>query len=106
MAMRKAAGYRTGKELADALGIPLTTYARYERTSGDPKAGIPLHAAWAMADKLHCSIDDVVGRTAPEGKGRDLNAEYQSLSEESQALMDEYLQYLGLRDRIVAGQGR
>lgn len=106
MAIRKSAGYRTGKEMADALGIPLTTYARYERTAGDPRAGIPLHAAWAMADKLHCSIDDVVGRANPQERGRDLNAEYQSLSAESQALMDEYLQYLGLRDRIVSGQGR
>ena len=44
------------------MSILLGTYSRYERAPEGPDCGIPLPAAWAMADKLGCSIDLVVGR--------------------------------------------
>ena len=106
--LRKAAGYRSSKEFAAVLGIPATTYSRYERNLADPDSGIPIRAAWAIADKLHCSIDAVVGRTeeSADDSGRDLNAAYRALSEGGKERLDEYLQFLDLRDRMIATQGR
>lgn len=104
--LRKAAGYRSSKEFAAALGIPATTYSRYERTLADPDSGVPLRAVWAIADRLHCSMDAVVGRDeASDGGGRDLNAAYRSLSEGGRERFDEYLQFLAFRDQLIA-QGR
>lgn len=103
--LRKAAGYRSAREFAATLGIPSTTYSRWERSAGDPSAPIPLHAAWAMADRLGCTIDAVVGRTT-EDPDRDLNAEYAALSESGRERLDEYLQFLGFRDRMIASEGR
>ena len=105
--LRKAAGYRSSKDFAAVLGIPATTYSRYERSIADPDSGIPLRAAWAIADKLHCSIDAVVGRDeADDTQGRDLNAAYRTLSEGGKERFDEYLQFLAFRDQLVAQKGR
>ncbi|MBR1830317.1 MAG: helix-turn-helix transcriptional regulator [Atopobiaceae bacterium] len=56
--LRREAGYRSAKDFAAAIGIPASTYNRYE---AQPDA-IPLRQAWAIADFLGCSIDMVVGR--------------------------------------------
>lgn len=106
-ALRRAAGYRTGKELAEALGVPKTSYSRWERSPQGPDSRIPMRQAWAMADLLGCTIDDVVGREADgDGEGRRLLAAYRALSEGSRARLDEYLQFLSFRDRVIASQGR
>lgn len=105
--LRRAAGYRSSKEFAAVLGIPATTYSRYERTLGDPDSGVPLRAAWAIADKLNCTIDAVVGRDeAEDSNGRDLNALYRSLSDEGKKRLDDYLLFLDFSDRLMASQGR
>ena len=105
--LRRAAGYRSSKEFAAALGIPATTYSRYERTLADPDSGVPLRAAWAIADKLNCTIDAVVGRDeADDANGRDLNALYRSLSDEGKKRLDDYLLFLEFSDRLVASKGR
>ncbi len=103
--LRKAAGYRSSRDFAAVLGIPATTYSRYERNLSDPESGIPLRAAWAIADKLHCSIDAVVGRDdAGDSQGRDLNAAYRTLSDGGKERFDEYLQFLAFRDQLIATQ--
>lgn len=105
--LRRAAGYRSSKEFAAALGTPATTYSRYERTLADPDSGVPLRAAWAIADKLNCTIDAVVGRDeADDANGRDLNALYRSLSDEGKKRLDDYLLFLDFSDRLMASQGR
>lgn len=105
--LRKAAGYRSSRDFAAVLGIPATTYSRYERNLSDPESGIPLRAAWAIADKLNCTIDAVVGRDeAEDSNGRDLNALYRSLSEESKKRLDDYLLFLDFSDRLMANQAR
>lgn len=105
LGLRKAAGYKTAKEFAAALGIPATTYSRYERASGSPSAGIPLRVAWAMADRLGCSIDAVVGRDEPDAPDQpDLNAAYRALSEGGRRRLSEYLQFLDFRDRMISTQ--
>ena len=112
--LRISAGYRSAREFAAVAGISYTTYARYERGSDGPGSNIPINAAWLIADKLHTSIDAVVGRTvamtedtgADEGKSPsgDLNAIYGSLSESGRQMLDEYVKFLDFRDRILASK--
>ncbi len=104
--LRRAAGYRSSKDFAAILGIPATTYSRYERTIADPDSGVPIRAAWSIADKLHCSIDVVVGRDESVEDGRDFNAAYRALSDGGKERFDEYLQFLDFRDRLIAANGR
>ena len=60
--LRCETGFRSAKDFAEALGIPSSTYARYERAGDGIDCGIPLPAAWQIADSLGCSIDLAVGR--------------------------------------------
>ena len=105
--LRREAGYRSAKEFAEALGIPGSTYARYERAGDGASCGIPLPAAWQIADALGCSIDLVVGREdidAPEPEG--IQPRYDALSPEGRALVDSYLSYVELGERAARSQGR
>ena len=105
--LRRAAGYRSSKDFAAVLGVPATTYSRYERTLADPDSGVPLRAAWAIADKLNCTIDAVVGRdAADDANGRDLNALYRSLSDDGKKRLDDFLLFLDFSDRLMAMQAR
>lgn len=84
---------------AAELGIPETTYARYERAPETPQCGIPIANAWAIADRLGCSIDLVVGREdidAPRPVTLDDRA--RALTRESRRMLDDYLDYLEHRD--------
>ena len=105
--LRREAGYRSAKEFAEALGIPGSTYARYERAGDGFDCGIPLPAAWQIADALGCSIDLVVGREdidAPEPEG--IESRYEALSPEGRALVDSYLSYVELGERTTRDRGR
>ena len=105
--LRREAGYRSAKEFAEALGIPGSTYARYERAGDGAGCGIPLPAAWQIADALGCSIDLVVGREdidAPEPEG--IQPRYDALSPEGRNLVDSYLSYVELGERAARSQGR
>ena len=97
--LRKEAGYRSGREFAAVLGVSPSTYSRYEASPDS----IPLKAAWAMADLLGCSIDVIVGREHVEVS--DMRGEvqkiYDDLSPQSQYLMDDYLEYLVMRDEAA-----
>ena len=105
--LRREAGYRSAKEFAEALGIPGSTYARYERAGDGADCGIPLPAAWQIADALGCSIDLVIGREdidAPEPEG--IQPRYDALSPEGRALVDSYLSDVELGERAARSQGR
>ena len=104
--IRKSAGYRSAKDFAQAMGIPVSTYARYERSSDGQDSGIPIRSAWAIADKLGTTIDAVVGREPASETERDLNAFYRSLSESGRSMFDEYVQFLDFRERVLATEGR
>lgn len=98
--LRMAAGYRSDREFAAKLGVPATTYARYEKAPG---YGIPMRAAIQIADELGCSLDEVVGRTAPSTLEHvQISFEIAKLSAESRRSIYEYLDYLKLRDRLAA----
>ena len=98
--LRRQAGYRSAKEFAEALGIPGSTYARYERAGDGAGCGIPLPAAWQIADKLGCSIDLVIGREDIDASCRKntINERIESLSYSSLELLESYLQFLEYRD--------
>lgn len=105
--LRRQAGFRSAKDFAEALGIPSSTYARYERAGDGADCGIPLPAAWQIADRLGCSIDLVVGREdidAPEPEG--IQPRYDALSADGRALVDSYLAYVELGERAARSQGR
>lgn len=59
--LRQRAGYYSRTAFAEELGIPLSTYKRYESLASE-ECAIPIRAAWQIADKLGCTIDEVVGR--------------------------------------------
>ena len=94
--LRREAGYRSAKDFAAAMGIALSTYNRYEN---QPEA-IPLKQAWAIADFLGCSIDMVVGRepvSASDMRG-DVQKAYDALSDDGRRMIDEYLEFVQLKD--------
>lgn len=103
--LRREAGYRSAKDFADALGIPASTYARYERTGDGADCGIPLPAAWQIADKLGCSIDLVVGREDIDALAPgEIQLRYDALTGAGRALVDSYLSYVELSERAVCVQ--
>lgn len=96
--LREEAGYSTACAFAQSLGVTRTTYSRYEK---DPSK-IPLPAAWRMADALGCTIDDVVGRTRTAAPSEnEVQSFYDSVSDESRALIDGYFSLIELRERSV-----
>lgn len=103
--LRRDAGYRCAKEFAEVLRIPNSTYSRYERAPEGPDCGIPLSAAWAMADELGCSIDLVVGREDIDApREATLDARAGKLSRSGREMLDDFLRYLEFRDAAITAQ--
>lgn len=90
--LRKAAGYKTAPEFAEAQDIAQSTYARYE---SNPEK-IPLTTAWKFADLFGCSIDVIVGRVQvdPALIGDDVQTRFDRLTDEGKAELEGYLDYL------------
>lgn len=98
--MRKKAGFKTAREFAEVMDIPVATYARYEQTPDK----VPTKSAWLLADKLECSIDDVVGRTPVDVDSLrgEVQKFYDGLSDEGKRLFDDFKEFVELRERKVA----
>ena len=93
--LRREAGYRSARDFAAELGIPASTYSRYERQPEGPGMAVPLSAAWAIADRLGCSIDLVVGREdidAPDE--HPVQSRYDALSGGGRGLVDGFLDFV------------
>lgn len=103
--LRREAGFKSAKDFAAFLGIPESTYSRYEQLEGSSDFYIPMKAAWVMADVLKCSIDLIVGRANIDEEENTIEYAYKHLSKSSQERMDEYMQFLVYRDK-VRGTGR
>ena len=90
--LRKRAGYDTAKAFAKELDIPTSTYARYEQSPD----GIPLKAAWRIADLLDTSIDEVVGRSSSKSKNENgrIVKKIKKLSSKYKKSLLDYLDYL------------
>lgn len=103
--LRREAGFKNAKDFAKALGIPASTYGRYERAEEGPDCGIPLTSAWAIADELGVSIDLVVGREDIDAPRPDtLDDRARRLSREGRRMLEDYLDYLESRDADDAAQ--
>lgn len=91
--LRKAAGYKSAKDFARAIDMPYTTYAKYEQPGDDGEVSVPLKAAWAIADRLGCTIDAVVGRgQAPDVGARGaMQLRFDALSEEGRSLVEDFV---------------
>lgn len=103
--MRREAGFRSAKDFAERVGIPMSIYARYERAGDGPECGIPLPSAWAIADALGCSIDLVVGREDIDTAGGDsIQERVEALSRTGREMHDDYLRFLEFRENANASQ--
>lgn len=102
--MRREAGYRSAKDFAESVGIPMSTYARYERAGDGPECGIPLPSAWAIADALGCSIDLVVGREDIDSVAvaGSIQERANALSRAGREMLDDYLRFLEFREEATA----
>lgn len=91
--IRKAAGYRSAKAFAEAIGMPPTTYTKYEQTADDGEISMPLKSAWAIADALGCTIDALVGREeVPDlGMRGDIQRRYDALSDNGKELVEGFV---------------
>lgn len=85
-ALRKAAGFKSAKDFADALGMSPGTYTDYEQG----RRGFTLERAWQFADILHVSLDELAGRefrpkvNYPDPRQAELNRCWESLDQERQ----------------------
>lgn len=103
--MRREASYRSAKDFAESVGIPMSTYARYERAGDGPECGIPLPSAWAIADALGCSIDLVVGREDIDNVlGGSIQERVEALSRTGREMLEDYLRFLEFREDATASQ--
>ena len=106
--LRRSAGFGSSKEFAEEMGLKVSTYARYEQICGDPDNGMPVKAAWAIADRLGCSIDMVVGREEPDPtqlRG-EVQTFYDGLSPENRALLDEFMAFVAQRQAAADERAR
>ena len=95
--LRQEKGFRSAREFADALGIATSSMSRYDK---DPET-IPLKHAWAMADLLGCSIDEVVGREPVTAGRNELQEFYDGLLPETRELMDELIEFARMKDEAT-----
>lgn len=100
--LRREKGYRNSKEFAEALGVSPSSLSRYDNDS----VLIPSRVAWAMADLLECSIDEVLGREHVTSGRSDLQEDYDTLSPESQAFVREFMEFVKARDRRLRDDAR
>ena len=102
--MRRESGFRSAKDFAERVGIPISTYARYERAGDGPECGIPLPSAWAIADALGCSIDLVVGREDIDAAGDSIRERVEALSRTGREMHEDYLRFLEFREGANVSQ--
>lgn len=81
--LRRAKGY-TQEEMAEMLGVTKRCYGAWERG----ERSFALENAWAIADVLDCTLDELAGREVPEPYEPDMPSERQRLLEAYDSLDD------------------
>lgn len=93
--VRKAAGFKTAKDFALSVGIPQTTYARYEQKPNH----IPTITAINLADYFNVPLDTIIGRKCYTRSGAGAQqALYDSLSPRGKAEVDKFLAFQAWSD--------
>lgn len=69
--LRKKAGYKSAFAYADHMEMSRSSYTDYEQG----RTPMPLEKAWAIADDLGVSLDELVGRTPPAKPHPDATAD-------------------------------
>lgn len=100
--LRREKGYRSAREFADALGISPSSMSRYDNQLDT----IPVKVAWAMADKLDCSIDEIVGRTPVTSGKSELQEFYDGLHRWNKDLFDDFREFVAAREQRAASLER
>lgn len=100
--LRREKGFRSAREFADALGISPSSMSRYDK---DPET-IPVKVAWAMADVLDCSIDEIVGREHVTAGASQLQDFYDGLLPETRSMVDEFIEFAGVKDKAARRQAK
>ena len=100
--LRREKGYRSAREFADALGISPSSMSRYDNQPDT----IPVKVAWAMADRLDCSIDEVVGRMPVTSGKSELQEFYDGLHRWNRDLFDEFREFIEARERRASSLER
>ena len=93
--LRREKGFRSAREFADALGISPSSMSRYDNQPDT----IPTKIAWAMADRLDCSIDEIVGRMPVTSGKSELQDFYDGLHRWNKDLFDEFREFIETRER-------
>ena len=97
---RKAAGFKTSKDFAKKVGIPPTTYCRYEQKPNH----IPMVTAINLADYFNVTLDAIIGRVC-DGKTAEAQATlYGSLSPRGKAEADKFIAYQAWMDARMFGE--
>lgn len=100
--LRREKGYRSAREFADVLSISPSSMSRYDNQPDT----IPVKVAWAMADRLDCSIDEVVGRMPVTSGKSELQEFYDGLHRWNRDLFDEFREFIEAREQRAASLER
>lgn len=82
--MRKAAGFKSAKAFAEHIGVNPNTYTQYEQGL----VSISFELAWAIADALDCTLDELGGRAIPNN-GPAYNDDRQRLMNHAYSTMND-----------------
>ena len=89
--LRKLAGYSSMRSVAEAIGVPTSTYASWECET----RALPLDKAIELAELLGCTLDELAGREPVRKVGYYML----ELDAEDAAKVEEYADLLRRRDR-------
>lgn len=100
--IRKRSGLNQ-KDVALAIGVPVRTYGSWERG----ERNINLEDACLIADVLHCTLDELVGRKPPIITPNENDRQFERLSYCYSMLNDESKEQLaGLASTFTADASR
>lgn len=100
--IRKRSGLNQ-KDVALAIGVPVRTYGSWERG----ERNINLEDACLIADVLHCTLDELVGRKPPTITPNENDRQFERLSYCYSMLNDESKEQLaGLASTFTADASR
>ena len=102
--LRKAAGYKSAREFAEKIGMPVATYTDYEQG----RRSFTLERAWEFADVLDCSLDELAGRDFkdPKEQGRQLTPDESSLLDSYRMLTPDRKRLMGEQMDDAAGRSQ